>query len=58
MERYEKEKMPTRYSTRKSYEVWLRKHILPKWGEHSIVDPPASPRRAVARQPSSGSKEP
>jgi integrase len=33
---YRQEKMPKRVDTRRSYEVWLSKHILPKWGECSL----------------------
>ena len=29
---YRQEKMPKRTDTRRSYDVWLRNHILPKWG--------------------------
>lgn len=29
--------MPSRYSTRRGYEVWLRNHILPRWGEQPIT---------------------
>ena len=32
---YREEKMPKRTDTRRSYEVWLRNHILPKWGDCS-----------------------
>ncbi len=36
-EQYRAEKMPTRYSTRRPYEVWLRLYILPKWGNCPIT---------------------
>lgn len=29
---YRAEKMPTRYSTKRSYEVWLRNYVVPRWG--------------------------
>jgi hypothetical protein len=32
VEHYRVEKMPTRYSTRRSYEMWLKNHILPRRG--------------------------
>ena len=35
---YLQEKAPTRKDTRRSYQVWLRCHILPKWGEKQITD--------------------
>ena len=43
VEQYRAEKMPTRYSTRRSYEVWLNNHIVPKWGECVITDVQARP---------------
>jgi integrase len=30
--------MPTRKDTRRSYEVWLSNHILPKWGDSGLAD--------------------
>jgi integrase len=33
VEAYRAEKMPTRIDTRRSYEVWIRNHILPRWGD-------------------------
>jgi hypothetical protein len=36
--RYRKEEMPERGSTRRGYEVWIKNHILPKWGESKITD--------------------
>ena len=33
VEQYRVEKMPTRIDTRRSYDIWLRIHPLPKWGE-------------------------
>jgi integrase len=35
---YLQEKAPPRKDTRRSYLVWLRCHILPKWGENQITD--------------------
>ena len=40
---YREEKMPKRTDTRRSYEVWLRNHILPKWGDCSLTDLQARP---------------
>lgn len=33
IERYKREEMPTRFSTRHSYEAYIDNHILPKWRE-------------------------
>src|ERR1039458_3741975 len=38
VERYRVERMPTRFSTRRGYESWLRCHVVPRWGAHSITD--------------------
>jgi integrase len=35
--------MPKRSDTRRSYEVWLSNHILPKWGERALSDLQARP---------------
>ena len=35
---YLDEKAPTRKDTRRSYQVWFRIHVLPKWGERPIND--------------------
>ena len=43
VEQYRVEKMPTRYSTRRTYDAWLRNHIIPKWGECQITDVQARP---------------
>ena len=43
IETYKKEKMPTRYSSRRTYEAWLRNHIAPKWGECVLSDLQARP---------------
>ena len=42
-EQYRAEKMPERYSTRRSYDVWLRLYILPRWGESPIAELQARP---------------
>lgn len=38
VEQYRMEKMPKRQDTRRSYEAWLKNHILPRWGECSLAD--------------------
>lgn len=38
VEGYREERMPARSDTRRSCEVWLRNHILPKWGQSHIND--------------------
>jgi integrase len=43
IEQYRAEKMPTRYSTRRSYECWISGHILPKWGVCPLTDLQARP---------------
>ena len=40
---YKTEKMPKRYSTRRSYDVWLRLYVLPVWGNRPITDVQARP---------------
>ena len=35
--------MPKRTDTRRLYEVWLRNHILPRWGECSLTELQARP---------------
>ena len=30
--------MPTRFSTRRGYESWLKCHVVPRWGAHVITD--------------------
>src|SRR4051812_26260426 len=40
---YREEKMPKRTDTRRSYEVWLNNHILPKWGDRLLNDLEARP---------------
>jgi integrase len=36
--RYRSEAMPERQTTRRGYEVWIKNHILPKWGESKITE--------------------
>ncbi len=43
VEFYRVEKMPDRYSTRRSYDAWLDNHILPKFGQCAITDVQARP---------------
>jgi len=43
VEQYRSEKMPQRYSTRRSYDVWLRNHIIPRWGDCALTDVQARP---------------
>jgi integrase len=43
VEHYRREKMPKRKDTRRSYEAWLRNHILPKWGDCVLLDLQARP---------------
>jgi len=43
VEQYRVEKMPKRLDTRRSYEVWLRNHISPKWGNSSLTELQARP---------------
>jgi integrase len=43
VEQYRIEKMPQRYSTRRSYDAWLSNHIIPKFGQCAISDVQARP---------------
>ena len=38
VERYRAERMPTRYSTRRGYESWLKCHVIPRWGAGTVMD--------------------
>lgn len=38
VDHYRDERMPSRKDTRRSYEVWIRNHILPKWGTHAFSE--------------------
>jgi integrase len=40
---YREEKMPKRYSTRRSYEAWLKNHIVSKFGTCPLSDVQARP---------------
>jgi integrase len=43
VEQYRTEKMPKRKDTKRTYQSWIRVHILPKWGENLITDLQARP---------------
>src|ERR1700721_2851845 len=43
IEHYRAEKMPERYSTRRSYDAWLNNHVIPKWGACEITAVQARP---------------
>jgi integrase len=43
VEQYRIEKMPIRYSTRRTYDAWLRNHIVPKFGQCALSDVQARP---------------
>lgn len=43
VEQYRVEKMPKRSDTRRTYNCWLRNHILPKWGACVLTDVQARP---------------
>ncbi len=43
VEQYRVEKMPKRSDTRRSYDVWLRNHIIPRWGMCALSDVQARP---------------
>lgn len=43
VQQYRAEKMPKRADTRRSYEVWLRNYILPRWGVCSLTELQARP---------------
>lgn len=38
VQEYRAEKMPRRADTRRSYDVWLSKHIIPRWGDYALSD--------------------
>ena len=38
VKRYRTERMPTRTDTKRSYEVWISNHIMPKWGDCAITN--------------------
>lgn len=43
IEDYRAEKMPQRYTTRRSYDVWLRLYVQSRWGEMTITELQARP---------------
>lgn len=43
IETYRVEKMPRREDTRRSYEQWLKNHIVPKWGDGLLAAVQARP---------------
>jgi len=43
VQHYRVEKMPKRADTRRAYEVWLKNHILPRWGDSSLAELQARP---------------
>jgi len=43
VEQYRAEKMPQRYSTRRSYESWFRNHVIPRWGNCALTELQARP---------------
>lgn len=49
-ERYERERLPSRYSTARMYRNWLRNHILPKWGTLPISEVQPRPIELWLRQ--------
>jgi integrase len=48
--RYERERLPSRYSTARMYRSWLRNHILPKWGDSPISEVQPRPVELWLRQ--------
>jgi len=38
IEQYRAERMPQRYTTRRSYDAWFRNHIIPRWGNCVLVE--------------------
>jgi integrase len=43
LEAYRRERMPQRFSTRRSYECWISGYILPRWGTCPLTDLQARP---------------
>jgi integrase len=43
VEAYRTERMPQRYTTRRSYNVWLDRYVLPQWGDGPITNMQAQP---------------
>jgi integrase len=50
VERYKAERMPSRRSTARVYQCWLRKHILPYWGDKPISEVQPRPVELWLRQ--------
>lgn len=48
--RYERERLPSRYSTARMYRSWLRNHILPKWGDKAVNEMQPRPVELWLRQ--------
>jgi integrase len=40
---YRERRMPKRYSSRRAYESRIKNHVMPKWGQHSILELQACP---------------
>jgi integrase len=43
VDHYRQERMPKRVDTRRAYDVWLRNHVLPRWGECELRELQARP---------------
>jgi integrase len=43
VDQYRQEKMPKRSDTRRTYDAWLRNHIVPTWGTCALTDLQARP---------------
>ena len=43
VEQYKAEKLPERLNTKRTYLVWLKHYILPKWGECKLSELQARP---------------
>ena len=43
VEQYKTEKLPERLNTKRTYLVWLKHYIIPKWGNGNISDLQARP---------------
>jgi integrase len=49
-ERYEQERLPSRYSTARMYRNWLHNHVLPKWGDLPLTEVQPRPIELWLRQ--------
>lgn len=38
IDEYETNELPARYSTSKAYKSWLKNHVRPKWGKHTLPE--------------------